>query len=104
MKRTSSEPTTSTAPAKKSSILNNTDSFTAVSDFGKVLNVHIRKLSTNENGRILPTKNGVNFSPFKWQSVERDSQTNRIGKSHRHPPYVVSSQCMDRKHTSSSLP
>ncbi|GBN61772.1 hypothetical protein AVEN_223596-1, partial [Araneus ventricosus] len=75
MKRTSSESASSATPAKKPSIFNNTGGFTAdsipqhhyhlgeddyavVSDFGDVLNVHIRKFRTNENGRIFPTKNG----------------------------------------------
>ncbi|GBM99801.1 hypothetical protein AVEN_62548-1 [Araneus ventricosus] len=76
MKRTSSEPATSVAPAKKPSTLNNIDGFIAdsipphhyhlgeynyvmVSDFEDVINVHIRKFRTDENGRIFPTKKMV---------------------------------------------
>ncbi|GBM65889.1 hypothetical protein AVEN_23922-1 [Araneus ventricosus] len=68
-KRASSESASSATPAKKPSTLNNTGGFTAdsipqhhyhlgennyavVSDFEDVLNVHIRKFKTNENGRI----------------------------------------------------
>ncbi|GBM68180.1 hypothetical protein AVEN_5150-1 [Araneus ventricosus] len=67
MKRALPEPATSAAPVKRYSALNNTDSFTSdsipphyyhlgeenygvVSDFGDVLNVHIRKFRRNENG------------------------------------------------------
>ncbi|GBL88055.1 hypothetical protein AVEN_133712-1 [Araneus ventricosus] len=86
MKRASSESASSTTPVKKPSTFNNTGGFTAdsipqhhyylgednyavISDFGDVLNVHIRKFKTNENGRIFPTKNGVSFSPYVWESL-----------------------------------
>ncbi|GBN79665.1 hypothetical protein AVEN_181793-1 [Araneus ventricosus] len=86
MKRASSESASSATPAKKPSTFNNTGGFTAdsipqhhyhpgvnnfavVSDFGNVLNVNIRKFKTNENGRISPTKNGVSFSPYVWESL-----------------------------------
>ncbi|GBM89635.1 hypothetical protein AVEN_190287-1 [Araneus ventricosus] len=86
MKRASSESASSATPAKKPSTFNNTGGFTAdsipqhryhlaednyavVSDLGDVLNVHIRKLKTNENGRIFPTKNGVSFSPYVCESL-----------------------------------
>ncbi|GBO19332.1 hypothetical protein AVEN_82090-1, partial [Araneus ventricosus] len=86
MKRASSESASSPTPAKKPSTFNNTGGFTAdsipqhhyhlgennyavVSDFGNVLNVHIRKFKTNENGRIFPTKNGVSFSLYVWESL-----------------------------------
>ncbi|GBN34468.1 hypothetical protein AVEN_138037-1 [Araneus ventricosus] len=86
MKRALLEPATLAAPAKRSSALNNTDSFTSdytpphyyllgeeiygvVSDFGDVLNVHIRKFRRDENGEIFPTKNGVGFSPYAWESL-----------------------------------
>ncbi|GBN19250.1 hypothetical protein AVEN_65985-1 [Araneus ventricosus] len=86
MKRASSESASSATPAKKPLIFNNTGGFTAdsitqhhyhlvennfavVSDFGDVLNVHIQKFKTNENGRIFPTKNGVSFSPYVWESL-----------------------------------
>ncbi|GBM33400.1 hypothetical protein AVEN_169927-1 [Araneus ventricosus] len=85
-KRALPEPATSAAPSKRSSALNNTVSFTsvsipphyyhlgeenyaAVSDFGDVINVHIRKFRTDENGRIFPIKNGVSFSPFVWEPL-----------------------------------
>ncbi|GBN59468.1 hypothetical protein AVEN_199483-1, partial [Araneus ventricosus] len=78
MKRASSESASSETAAKKLSTFNNTGGFTAdsipqhhyhigennyavVSDFWNVLNAHIRKFKTNENGRIFPTKNGVSF-------------------------------------------
>ncbi|GBM45485.1 hypothetical protein AVEN_210218-1 [Araneus ventricosus] len=81
MKRPSSESASSATPAKKPSTFNNTGDFTAdsipqhhyhlgednyavVSDIGDVLNVHIRKFKTNENGRIFPTKKCVSFSPY----------------------------------------
>ncbi|GBN32126.1 hypothetical protein AVEN_269202-1, partial [Araneus ventricosus] len=71
MKRASSESASSAAPMKKPSIFNNTDGFTAesippnhyhlgvdnfavISDFGNVINVHIRKFRSDENGRIFP--------------------------------------------------
>ncbi|GBM92357.1 hypothetical protein AVEN_9197-1 [Araneus ventricosus] len=80
MKRASSESASSATPAKKPYTFSNTGGFTAdyhlgennyavVSDFGDVLNVHIRKFKTNENGRIFPTKNGVSFSPCVWESL-----------------------------------
>ncbi|GBO08204.1 hypothetical protein AVEN_257915-1 [Araneus ventricosus] len=86
MKRASSESASSETPAKKPSTFNNTGGFTAdyipqhhyqlgednyavVSDFGDVLNVHIRKFRTNENDRIFPTKNGVSFSPYVGESL-----------------------------------
>ncbi|GBN28430.1 hypothetical protein AVEN_98621-1 [Araneus ventricosus] len=87
MKRASSESASSATPAKKPSTFNNnTGGFTAdsipqhhyhlgennyavVGDFGNVLNVHIRKFKTNENGRIFPTKNGVSFSSYVWKSL-----------------------------------
>ncbi|GBM82936.1 hypothetical protein AVEN_43859-1 [Araneus ventricosus] len=86
MKRASSESASSATPAKKPSTFNNTVGFTAdsipqhhyyvgednyavVSDFRDVLNVHIRKFKTDENGRIFPTKNGVTFSPYVWESL-----------------------------------
>ncbi|GBN01328.1 hypothetical protein AVEN_24146-1 [Araneus ventricosus] len=86
MKRALPEPATSAAPAKRPSALNNTESFTSdsilphhyhigeetyavVSDFGDVLNVHIRKFRTDENGTILPTKDAVSFSPFVRESL-----------------------------------
>ncbi|GBL74045.1 hypothetical protein AVEN_230955-1 [Araneus ventricosus] len=89
MKRTSSEPTTSAAPTKKPSTLNNTDGFSAdsipphnyhlgennyavVSDFGYIINVHIRKFRADENGRFFPTKNYVSFSPFVWETLSND--------------------------------
>ncbi|GBN18830.1 hypothetical protein AVEN_111782-1 [Araneus ventricosus] len=89
MKRASSEPATSASPAKKPSTLNNIDGFTAdsipphhynlgesnyavVSDFGDVINVHIRKFRTDENGRIFLTKNGVSFSPLVWETLSND--------------------------------
>ncbi|GBM92178.1 hypothetical protein AVEN_115629-1 [Araneus ventricosus] len=85
MKRASSESASSAAPAKKPSIFNNTDGFTAhsippnhynlgmdnydvISDFGDVINVQIRKFRT-ENGRIFPTKNGVSFSSFVFETL-----------------------------------
>ncbi|GBN87919.1 hypothetical protein AVEN_155586-1 [Araneus ventricosus] len=86
MKRASSESASSKTAPKKLSTFNNTDGFTVdsipphhyhlgennyavVSDFANVLNVHIRKFKTNENGRIFPTKNGVSFSPYVWESL-----------------------------------
>ncbi|GBN04258.1 hypothetical protein AVEN_128506-1 [Araneus ventricosus] len=86
MKRASSASTSSATPTKKPSTFSNTGGFTAdsipqhhyhlgednyavVSDFGDVLNVHIRKFKMNENGRIFPTKNGVSFSPYVWESI-----------------------------------
>ncbi|GBN11037.1 hypothetical protein AVEN_181257-1 [Araneus ventricosus] len=89
MKRAPSESASSAAPAKKPSIFNSTDSFTAdsitpnhyylgvdnyavVSDFGDVINVHIRKFRMDENGKIFPTKNGVSFSPFVWETLSND--------------------------------
>ncbi|GBL98141.1 hypothetical protein AVEN_268236-1 [Araneus ventricosus] len=83
MKRASSESASSTTPAKKPSTFNNTGGFTAdsipqhhyylgddnyavINDFGDVLNVHIRKFKTNENGSIFSTKNGVNHLLPKW--------------------------------------
>ncbi|GBL86961.1 hypothetical protein AVEN_27960-1 [Araneus ventricosus] len=89
MKRASSESASSADPAKKLSIFNNTDSLTAdsippnhyhlgvdnyavVSDFGDVINVHIRKFRTDENGKIFPTKNAVSFSPFVWETLSND--------------------------------
>ncbi|GBO02703.1 hypothetical protein AVEN_177180-1 [Araneus ventricosus] len=86
MKRASSESAYSATPEKKPSTFSNTGGFTVdsipqhhyhlgednyavVSDFGDVLNVHIRKFKTNENGRISPTKNAVSFSPYVWESL-----------------------------------
>ncbi|GBM79808.1 hypothetical protein AVEN_268111-1 [Araneus ventricosus] len=86
MKRASSESASSMTAQKKLSTFNNTCGFTVdsipphhyhlgennyavVSDFANVLNVHIRKFKTNENGRIFPTKNGVSFSPYVWESL-----------------------------------
>ncbi|GBN19275.1 hypothetical protein AVEN_254241-1 [Araneus ventricosus] len=84
MKRALAEPATSATPAKKPSTFNNTDGFTAdsvpphnyhlgeanyavVSDFGDVINAHIRKFRTNENGRIFPTKNVGNSEFFTFR-------------------------------------
>ncbi|GBM77154.1 hypothetical protein AVEN_209097-1 [Araneus ventricosus] len=67
MKHASSESASSATPAKKPSTFNNTGGFTAdsipqhyyylgednyavISDFGDVLNVHIRNFKRNENG------------------------------------------------------
>ncbi|GBL91676.1 hypothetical protein AVEN_71329-1 [Araneus ventricosus] len=92
MKRTSSEPAISAAPAKKPSTLNNVDGFTAdsipphhyhlredsyavVNDFGDVINEHIRKFRTDdgtEDGRIFLTKNGVCFLAFVWVTLSND--------------------------------
>ncbi|GBN52807.1 hypothetical protein AVEN_221774-1 [Araneus ventricosus] len=86
MKRVSSESASSAAPAKKPSTFSNTGGFTAdsipqhhyhlgednyavVSDFGDVLNAFIRKFRKKENGRIFPTKNGVSFSSYVWESL-----------------------------------
>ncbi|GBM92360.1 hypothetical protein AVEN_9200-1 [Araneus ventricosus] len=80
MKPASSEFASSATPAKKPYTFSNTGGFTAdyhlgennyavVSDFGDVLNVHIRKFKTYENGRIFATKNGVSFSPYVWESL-----------------------------------
>ncbi|KAF8794331.1 hypothetical protein HNY73_002322 [Argiope bruennichi] len=48
------------------------DKCAVVSDFGNALNVHIRKFRTDDHGRIFPTKNGVSFSPFVWESLSKD--------------------------------
>ncbi|GBM94550.1 hypothetical protein AVEN_198298-1 [Araneus ventricosus] len=86
MKRTSSQPTTSATPAKKIPTSNDTDGFTTdsipqhhyhlgednyavVSD---VINVHIRKYKTYDNRRILPTKKGVSFLAFVWESLSKE--------------------------------
>ncbi|GBN74238.1 hypothetical protein AVEN_85310-1 [Araneus ventricosus] len=118
MKRTSSESAFSATAAKNLSTFNNTGGFTAdsipqhhyhlgennyavVSDFGNVLNVHIRKFKTNENGRIFPTKNGVNFFTLRVGiTCYRNGQfifTIRDWKSANRQRHIVSNQCMDRK-------
>ncbi|GBM48228.1 hypothetical protein AVEN_72495-1 [Araneus ventricosus] len=83
------------APAKKPSTVSNTDGFTAdsipphhfhigednyavVSDFGDVINVHIRKFRTDENGRIFPTKTGVSFSPYVWESLVTEMENSSL--------------------------
>ncbi|GBM32416.1 hypothetical protein AVEN_239806-1 [Araneus ventricosus] len=97
MKRTSSNPAASAAPAKEHPKLNNSDGFTADSipphhennyavgsDFGDVINVHFRKFRTDENGRIFSTKNCVSFSPFVWRHCRttcRDFPYHRIRNS-----------------------
>ncbi|GBL81618.1 hypothetical protein AVEN_93414-1 [Araneus ventricosus] len=81
MKRVLSEPATSAAPAKKPSTSDNTDGFTGdsiplhhyqfgednyavVSDFGDVINIHIRKFRMDENGRIFQPKRVSVFHPL----------------------------------------
>ena len=86
MKQSSSEPATSAIPAKKLSTSNITEGFSAdsipphhyhlgennyviVSDFEDVINVHIRKFRTYENGRIFPSEKGVSFTAFMWETL-----------------------------------
>ncbi|GBN04877.1 hypothetical protein AVEN_124488-1 [Araneus ventricosus] len=110
MKRASSESASSAIPEKKPSTFNNTGVFTAdsipqhhyhlgednyamVSDSGDVLNVHIRKFKTNKNGRIFPTKNGVSFSPYMWESLI----TIRDGKSANRQRHSLSTAWTENK-------
>ncbi|GBM80547.1 hypothetical protein AVEN_91658-1 [Araneus ventricosus] len=101
MKRASSESASSATLARKPSTFNTggftadsipqhhyhlgEDNYAVVSDFGDVLNVHIRKFRTNENGRIFPTKNGVSFSPYVWESLvtemDKSSLPSETGKA-----------------------
>ncbi|GBM96641.1 hypothetical protein AVEN_161781-1, partial [Araneus ventricosus] len=48
------------------------DNYAVVSDFRDVINVHIRKYKMDDNGRILPTKKGISFSPFVWESMSKE--------------------------------
>ncbi|GBN76042.1 hypothetical protein AVEN_220164-1 [Araneus ventricosus] len=118
MKRASSQPTTSTTPAKKISTSNDTDGFTTdsipqhnyhlgennyavVSDFRDDINVNIRKCKTDDNGRILPIKKGVSFSPFVWESLSKEVHRlplpSGFGASCCHPRHPVSHECLGRR-------
>ncbi|GBO03555.1 hypothetical protein AVEN_152450-1 [Araneus ventricosus] len=117
MKRASSESASSETAAKKLSTFNNTGGFTAdsipqhhyhlgennyavVSDFGNVLNVHIRKFKTNENGRSSQPKTVLVFHLTCGNHFYRNGQfifTIRDWKSANRQRHIVSNQCMDRK-------
>ncbi|GBM31803.1 hypothetical protein AVEN_56906-1 [Araneus ventricosus] len=89
-KRALHQPATSAAPAKNPSTFNKTvsstadsipphhfhlgeDNYAVVSDFGDAINDDdIGKFRKNENGRFLPTKNGVSFSPFVLETLSND--------------------------------
>lgn len=65
------------------------DHYVVVSDFGACLNVHIRKYRTSENGRILPTRKGVSFSPFVWETLSRQCEMLSIPSDADHPTIIA---------------